>query len=70
MKDLNGCSTCPAGQEIYETFFYSKYQDWIPTGIEYQYRTTEGVLFSTVTTSLEVARMKRDNWLKERELKP
>jgi len=70
--DKQGCSTCPAGQEQYE--FITLGVEVSPKfrgqkRVQYDYRTPEGVLFSTVSTSLEVARLKRDNWLKERGLK-
>ena len=61
-SDVNGCSTCPAGREQYE--FYTQ-----PFGrkrrrlVQYDYRHTDGDLFSCVAPSLEEARRRRDTWL-------
>ena len=61
-SDVNGCSTCPAGREQYE--FYTQ-----PVGrkrrrlVQYDYRHTDGDLFSCVAPSLEEARRRRDTWL-------
>ncbi len=60
--DVKGCSTCPPGQERYEEFYSS-----IARGkrVQYDYRTPDGKLFSTVAKSIETARARRDLWLKE-----
>ncbi len=62
--DTNGCSTCPVGGEQYEEFEWS----WRPgePRIQYDYRTLDGRLFSTVAPDLEACRARRDRWLKER----
>jgi len=59
--DINGCATVAKGQEQYESFYdnFSHKQR-----IQYDYRTEAGKLFSTVANTLELARQKRDNWLK------
>ena len=60
----NGCSVCAAGTEKYTTFrpahrpksrFY-----------QYDYRHTDGELFSTVAPTLEQCRRKRDKWLNKK----
>ena len=63
-NDRNGVSQCPLGEEYWETFR--------PLGfafdrIQYDYRTPDGELFSTVAQTLEVCRARRDDWLKKRE---
>jgi hypothetical protein len=58
--DRQGCSTCPKGQEQYETFYSS-----IMGGkrVQYDYRRPDGKLFSCIAKSLDEARAKRDAWL-------
>ena len=64
MKDVNGCSTCLAGEEKYE-FFY----DYRNRGfVQYDYRDADdGELFSCVAKSLALARAKRDLWKKNKK---
>lgn len=59
-SDIKGCSTCPASSERYETFLS-------PIGmvLQYDYRDENGNLFSCVAVTLEIARRKRDLWIKE-----
>jgi len=57
--DTKECSTCPPSQEQYEEFRW----------VNYNYRARDGVLFSTVTPTLEEARRRRDKWLINRALK-
>lgn len=62
--DINGCSTCAAGRENYE--FYTYYSRSLRKNLErvqYDYRHTDGELFSCVAGSLEDARARRDTWL-------
>jgi hypothetical protein len=56
--DINGCSTTQRGQEQYE-FFMGKRAELV----QYDYRTPQGRLFSTVARDLKQARSKRDKWL-------
>lgn len=58
--DRNGCSTCPNGQEQHEEYF-----DRIVRGyrVQYDYRTPDGRLFSTIAPTLDIARRRRDAWL-------
>ena len=58
--DINGCSTCPAGSEHYETYLRHKSQQLI----QYDYRHTDGKLFSTVSSTLEKCREKKNEWIK------
>lgn len=65
MSDEHGCSKCKPGEERFERF---------PIGsplkpgarelrVQYEYRTLDGALFSTVAPTLETARRDRDRWL-------
>jgi hypothetical protein len=56
--DKNGRSTCPPGQEQYEEYIIGR-----KGLVQYDYRTPDGKLFSTVAPSLERARSRRDAWL-------
>ncbi len=58
--DVNGCSATAAGHEQWEEFYSS-----IAGGmrVQYDYRTSQGKLFSCVAKSLEAARTRRDAWL-------
>ena len=58
--DENGCSTCPPGEERYESFF-SEITGRIM--IQYDYRTLDGKLFSCVRKTVEDCRLLRDQWL-------
>jgi hypothetical protein len=61
--DINGCSTTPAGQEHYETYYSPTLH---ATRIQYDYRTPQGQLFSCAAPTLEAARARRDAWLLKR----
>lgn len=57
--DVNGCSTCLAGQGHYDEF-----KTWDGrTQVQYDYRHPSGKLFSCIASSPETARAKRDLWL-------
>lgn len=60
--DINGCSTCPAGRENYE-FYTQKIMGKRTKLVQYDYRHTDGELFSCVAKSLDDARSRRDAWL-------
>ena len=67
---INGLSTCTtAGTEKYE-----KFQSGIGrrkrTLVQYDYRHTDGELFSCVKPTLDECRQKRDEWLKGKEDRP
>lgn len=59
--DVRGASTCPAGEENYETYCDNILKR---PAVQYDYRTPEGRLFSTVAFSLEKCRERRDKWLR------
>lgn len=65
-SDVNGCSTCPIGQEQYE-YFNTTVGRKRKRMVQYDYRHTDGELFSTVANTLDKARKERDEWL-ERKL--
>jgi hypothetical protein len=68
--DKNGCSTCLAGQEQWETFdHWSSKTRSIETLYAYEYRSPiSGNLLAIVARSLEDARAKRDVFMeKEKE---
>jgi hypothetical protein len=55
---------CPPGEERYEEYYSNA------TGtkfVQYDYRTPEGKLFSTIRKSLEACRRERDLWLERRK---
>jgi hypothetical protein len=62
--DVKGCSTCQKGEEHYEFFKIHR----LPC-CQYDYRHTDGELFSTVARNLETAREKKSVWLIEKMVK-
>ena len=64
-SDINGCSTCPVGKENYE-FFTINFGRKTYKKVQYDYRHTNGELFSCVANSLDEAREKKDKWLKNK----
>jgi hypothetical protein len=62
-SDINGCSTCEAGQEQYEEFFSTTINRNM---VQYDYRTEDGEnLFSCVRMTLEMCRKAKTEWLKK-----
>lgn len=60
MNDEHGCSLCAAnGTERYE--FYKDFKK--RKMVQYDYRHTDGELFSCCAPTLEAARERRDKWL-------
>lgn len=57
-----GCSVCEQGQENYTTF--SPAHRPKQTFYQYDYRHTDGQLFSTVAPTLEECRSRRNEWLR------
>jgi hypothetical protein len=57
----NGCSVCEAGKENYTTFRPTHRSK--QTFYQYDYRHTDGELFSTVALTLAECRTRRDEWL-------
>ncbi len=65
---INGVSTCTAlGTEKYEQFHIGRRPR--KAYIQYDYRHTDGELFSTVAPTLEQCRDKRNLWLNKKESK-
>jgi len=59
--DVNGCSSCEAGEE-WEEFYLPALRKML---IRYEYRTSSGDLFSCVARNVEAARERRDAWLRQ-----
>jgi hypothetical protein len=57
----NGCSVCEQGQENYTTFRSSHRLK--QTFYQYDYRHTDGELFSTVAPTLKECRTRRNEWI-------
>ena len=66
MKSIsnNGISVCPTGEERY--VYFSLLPRNRKKHCQYDYRHTDGQLYSTVAPSLEKCREKRDKWLADR----
>lgn len=56
---VNGVSVCTTGQESYERF-EARQGKWF---YQYDYRHTDGELFSVVLPTLDECRARRDKWL-------
>jgi hypothetical protein len=53
-----------AGQEQFEEFYpRGEKRTEFNKRVQYDYRHTNGKLFSTIAVSLEEARLRRDNWI-------
>ena len=55
---VTGVSVCPTGEERHEYF--------TPAFAQYDYRHTDGELFSCVAPTLEECRRRRDQWLNKK----
>jgi hypothetical protein len=53
--------TCQPGQEQHEEYYSALSKK---TMVQYDFRSIDGKLFTTVAPTLEEARKKRDEWLK------
>lgn len=60
LNDENGCATCATGEEHYEYFWSAIQRREL---CQYDYRTNDGELFSTVMSDLDACRATRDAWL-------
>ncbi|KKB45416.1 hypothetical protein HMPREF1212_05071 [Parabacteroides sp. HGS0025] len=60
----DGVSVCAIGQENYERFLAGAFRGSFY--YQYDYRHTDGELFSTVAQSLETCRERRDKWLEKK----
>ncbi len=58
--DIRGCSICPPGEDRYEEYFSPSLKE---NRVQYDYRTPDGLLFSTIAPNLAAARARRDIWL-------
>lgn len=70
MKSLskNGVSTCTeAGQEKYVYFNLMPRLRRKSRYVQFDYRHTDGELFSTCAPTLEICRERRDEWLKQKQ---
>ena len=65
MNDERGCSSCLAGEEIYEYFWSVLLKKEL---CHYEYRTLDGKLFSVIRKDLEACREARDRWLEKHGL--
>ena len=66
MNDEHGCSTCKVpGTENYEKYSYGTGRRK-KTAYQYDYRHTDGELFSCCAPTLEACRKKRDEWLEKK----
>lgn len=57
----NGCSVCEQGKENYTTFRPAHRPK--QTFYQYDYRHTDGELFTTVASTLAECRTRRNEWL-------
>jgi len=64
INDSNGCSICEQGQENYTTFRPAHRPK--QTFYQYDYRHTDGELFSTVAPTLEECCKRRNEWIAEK----
>ncbi len=65
MKSITnkGISICPQGEEKYVTFSITPKRRAMGMRVQYDYRHTDGELFSCIGHNLEHCREKRDRWL-------
>mgnify|MGYP002515561277 FL=1 len=66
MNDEKGCSVCTAGKENFE-YFTTRLGRKIYYRMQYDYRHTDGELFSCIGSDLDACRKRRDEWLKSKE---
>lgn len=62
----NGCSVCEQGKENYTIFIAGAFRG--TEYYQYDYRHTDGELFSTVAKSLKECRSRRDEWLQKKNV--
>ena len=65
---VNGVSVCPTGEERHEYFTLTLSPRRKKRLCQYDYRHTDGELFSCVAPTLEECRAKRDTWLNNRTI--
>jgi hypothetical protein len=64
--NYNGCSVCAKGEEKYVRCVLGAFRG--KTYYQYDYRHTDGKLFSTLKETLEECRAGRDQWLNKKEM--
>lgn len=64
LTNSNGSSVCAPGKENYTTFHPANCPN--QTFYQYDYRHSDGELFSTIAPNLEECRSHRDKWLEKR----
>ena len=67
MNDERGCSVCVTGSENCE-FFTTRLGRKVYHRMQYDYRHTDGELFSCIGNDLESCRKCRDEWLSRKEV--
>ncbi|GHV48286.1 hypothetical protein FACS1894181_03610 [Bacteroidia bacterium] len=65
--NANGCSVCEAGKEKYTKCVLGAFRGTIY--YQYDYRSKDGELFTTLQETLELCRAKRDKWMQEKNRK-
>jgi len=60
--DFKCTSTCQDGQEQYRKFCSGRNSGDPTTMLQYDYRSTQGLLFSCVGKSLSICRNRRNRW--------
>lgn len=63
---INGVSVCPTGEERHEYFTPAFARRTKKRFCQYDYRHTDGELFSCVAPTLEVCRRRRNEWLRRK----
>lgn len=66
MNDERECSVCAAGSENFE-FFTTRLGRKVYHRMQYDYRHTDGELFSCIGNDLESCRKRRDEWLSKKK---
>lgn len=61
----NGCSVCEKGKEKYTTFVAGAFRGTLYYQYDYRH-PQDGTLFSTIATTLDICRQRRDEWLKQK----
>lgn len=63
----NSCSVCRSGEEKYTKCVLGA--SWGRVYYQYDYRHTDGELFSTLKETLDICRAERDKWLQTKNFK-
>lgn len=65
--NVNGVSVCPRGEERHEYFTLTLSPRRKKRLCQYDYRHTDGELFSCTAPTLEACRTKRNEWLQRKK---